>query len=205
MRDMNCCKRYNWMRNVQFLTLPVALCCAGAAHADHTAYHLCKTNIPGTVADRFTDNGNGTVTDKVTRLNWQRCDVSMTWQATGTCTNVLQGVLQGGHKDYTWKEALNEVVAFNQTEAVAGRHADWRLPNIKELATIANMNCAYLAIDETIFPEPQSSYWSSTPVVQVDVDAGLDKRQNGAWAFDFARAKEARLPLSDTATIRLVR
>ena len=61
---------------------------------------------------RFSDNGDGTITDKVTGLMWQK----------------------GENARMNWYDALNAC----QKMELAG-YADWRLPNIKELNTILNL------------------------------------------------------------------
>jgi hypothetical protein len=85
----------------------------------------------------FTDNGDGTVTDNVTRLMWQRVTPagSYTFNAAGTICGAL---------------------------TLAG-HDDWRLPSLIELASIADLGRSNPAIDTTVFPETPSDYfWSST-------------------------------------------
>ncbi len=61
------------------------------------------------VAPRYRDNGDGTVTDEVTGLTWQR---------------------DAGAK-MTWSEALAAVGDFTLAD-----HDDWRLPSIKELYSL---------------------------------------------------------------------
>lgn len=62
---------------------------------------------------RFTINGDGTVSDSVTGLMWQ----------------------QGDNKRMNWFDTLKHFKEMN----LAG-YNDWRLPNIKELNTILNLN-----------------------------------------------------------------
>jgi len=172
--------------------------CAGAHAAD------CTDNIPGKLNNRFSDNGNGTATDTVTRLIWQRCVLSTTLNTTGQCS----GINFSGPVSYTWQEALQEADKFNQAEAVAGRPNTWRVPNIKELATIVDMHCMYdtfWAIDTKVFPGENTTYWSSTPVVQVDAQYDNTKRQNGAWTIDFLSGREAQTAVGMTNVVRLVR
>jgi len=97
----------------------------GAAAAAQT----CKyDSIPATApASRFTDNGDGTVTDKTTGLQWQRCSQGQTWSG-GTCAGTATG--------HTWQAALQ----LADVATYAGR-SDWRLPNIKELASIVEQAC----------------------------------------------------------------
>ena len=85
----------------------------------------------------FFDNGNGTVTDRVTELIWQK---------------------QDGGAPRTWEQALAYCNALN-----LGEFSDWRLPNIKELKSITDMTTHDPAINGSSFPGSQSApYWSST-------------------------------------------
>ncbi|MFH1242584.1 MAG: DUF1566 domain-containing protein [Pseudomonadota bacterium] len=87
----------------------------------------------------FVNNGNGTVTDKITGLVWQQGD---------------------GHNDgegRTWEEAL----AFCQTLSLGG-HTDWRLPNVRELESLTDVNRFILPSIDPLFDCRSSYYWSST-------------------------------------------
>ncbi|MCP4713100.1 MAG: DUF1566 domain-containing protein, partial [Planctomycetes bacterium] len=68
-------------------------------------------NTPG-----FTDNGNGTVTDNITGLMWQKSP-----DTDGD-----------GNIDAADKLSYDEAVAGADTLSLAG-YTDWRLPTIKEL------------------------------------------------------------------------
>ena len=67
-------------------------------------------SIPTTIANHFTDNGNGTITDNLTQLIWQK-NPNTTVQ--------------------TWENAL----AYAENISL-GTATDWRLPNIKELQSL---------------------------------------------------------------------
>jgi len=85
----------------------------------------------------YTDNGDGTVTDNVTKLMWQ------------------QGVLT---TKYSWSAA-----ATYCTGLTIGGHNDWRLPTIIELISILDVGKFNPAINGTYFPStPVDTYWSST-------------------------------------------
>ena len=62
----------------------------------------------------YVDNKDGTITDRVTGLMWQKTP---------------------GRK-LTWDEAVASVDAFNKLAPPLGGHADWRLPTIKELYSL---------------------------------------------------------------------
>ncbi len=87
----------------------------------------------------YTDLGNAVVRDNVTRLEWQQVT------APGT---------------YTWQAAINYC-----NNLTLGGHGDWRLPTIKELATLVDSSISYPGptINTTYFSDTGSEhYWSST-------------------------------------------
>ncbi|MBP8284334.1 MAG: DUF1566 domain-containing protein, partial [Chromatiaceae bacterium] len=106
------------------LGLCLALVAAGAAAAQTCKYGSIPATAP---ASRFTDNGDGTVTDRATGLQWQRCSEGQTW-SSGTCTGTATG--------HTWQVALQ----LAEAASYAGQ-SDWRLPNINELASIVEQAC----------------------------------------------------------------
>lgn len=134
---------------------------------------VCTTSITGTAPDsRFTNNGDGTITDKATSLMWKRC-------AEGQMTTAVT-CIPGTVGTYTWQEALQLAETLNSNGGFSG-YTDWRLPNRNELASLVERKCADPAINQNIFPgtEP-SDYWSSSP------DA---KDANRAWSVDFFYGK----------------
>lgn len=103
-------------------------------------------------AAAFTDNGDGTITDTVTQLMWVKCSYG---QSASDCSG-------GSATRLRWNDALLTVVALNGTGYKG--HSDWRLPNIKELESLVQIDQHNLAIDGTAFPntDPTQWYWSST-------------------------------------------
>jgi formylglycine-generating enzyme required for sulfatase activity len=81
---------------------------------------------------RFTDNGDGTVTDAVTGLIWQRTD--------------------GGEMTFAQAEK------YADTLTLAG-HGDWRLPVGHELFAILNHGASKPAMDVIYFPVTTAEYW----------------------------------------------
>lgn len=88
----------------------------------------------------FTDNGDGTITDGITSLVWQKQDDDTT---------------------RTWDSALSYCEGLNLASA-----QDWRLPDIKELKSILDSTVDFPAIDQTFFPGNKTTsdwlFWSST-------------------------------------------
>jgi hypothetical protein len=64
----------------------------------------------------------------------------------------------------TWQEALDGVKAMNKK--AAGRHTDWRLPNIRELESLVDINSHSPAMPPNHpFARIADGYWSSTTSV----------------------------------------
>lgn len=111
---------------------------------------------------RFIANG-AEVADSQTGLVWARCSVGQTWngaQCIGQPTLVY-------HEE-----------AMKLAQATPG----WRLPNVKELASLVDRRCESPSIDTAAFPgfptHGGQSYWSST------LDLSNTDR---AWAVVFLR------------------
>jgi hypothetical protein len=149
---------------------------AFSAHVPRTGPTLCPCG-PGDREDsklrrgvlwpvpRFVDNGNGTVTDKLTGLIWLKnanCFGTRTWdQALSNANNLANGQC-----------SLTDGSVVN----------DWRLPNVRELLSLIDYTVHTPAIP-TANPftgvqgvPPNSSYWSSTAVANNAL---------AAWNIDF--------------------
>ena len=166
---------------------------------------LCNYNTPGYVINRFVDNNDGTVFDNYTGLTWLRCVMGTTWNGEyGICARDTDPL------EYTWKTALQNIQNFNNQEFSQGRAYDWRMPNIKELTSIINLNCVYPALDTSIFEFEQSTFWSSTPsstlVPNIQNNSGSTYvYENYIWGVNVLTGKEFREPLSNENAVLLVR
>jgi Protein of unknown function (DUF1566) len=137
---------------------------------------LMATGVGTAFAQRFIDNGNGTISDRDTGLMWE--------QKTGTvdrghdcpghpkCADVhdvnnryrwsRSGKAPDGGAFYRFLGTLNageSEDAMTITSCFAN-HCDWRLPSIVELSGI-RVRSASPAIDP-IFGPTQDYYWSAT-------------------------------------------
>ena len=128
--------------------------------------------VPGCAndADRFVDNGNGTVTDTCTGLMWQ--------QESGDPDPEpgVQGVL--------WCNALDYADTLT-----LGDHDDWRVPDINELQSIVDHGRfadgeGDFSIDP-IFSALANAYWSSTPLAQSNREIGQE-----VWAIEFGTGRD---------------
>jgi len=123
------------------------------------------------LADRYRDNGDGTVTDVKTGLQWMRCSLGQTWRGR-TCV--------GEAKTYNWQAALDAADALNRQGGYAG-YRDWRVPTIEGLRTLVYCSSGQPktwndtgklcegdykrpTIDQSAFPNtPPTLYWSASP------------------------------------------
>jgi len=90
-----------------------------------------STNQPS-----YTDNGDGTITDHVTGLIWQKEDDGLS---------------------RTWYNAVNYCVNLTLADC-----SNWRLPTKRELISIVDFGKYNPAIDTNFFPNNAPYYWSST-------------------------------------------
>ena len=140
----------------------------------------CQTDtVPAsTPISRFIDNTNGTLTDKETGLTWLRCPLGRTWdQASNSCT--------GAGTMYTWQAALQAVASINAGSGIVG-FSDWRVPNQKELMSIAEIQCVSPAVNFEVFPIYNTNnlyaFWSSTSTSFSSSDnaLGINFRSSGS-------------------------
>ncbi|MDH4163517.1 MAG: DUF1566 domain-containing protein [Nitrospirota bacterium] len=111
-------------------------------------------------ASSYVDNGNGTISDTVAGLMWQKQD-------DGTAK--------------TWEAAI--AYCEGLVLPVAG-YSDWRLPQIKELNSLVDSSRSNPAINTTFFPSTQStSYWSSTSTVADTLKAWVVDFNSGITSF----------------------
>lgn len=153
-------------------------------YTTHTRLVRGGTAAGGT---RFSDNGDGTVTDSRTGLMWKRCSEGMSWDNVGkACT--------GAATSNGWQTSLTNAEAAS----FAGK-TDWRLPNIKELGSVVDHTKLYdapgsskAAIDTALFAVPggfNMIYWTSTPghepaatsteVWRISLDDGTERYTGG--------------------------
>jgi hypothetical protein len=133
---------------------------------------------------RYTASADGQeVTDSQTNLIWRRCAEGMNWDGS-TCS--------GAATPFTHEAALQRAAAQAASTGKA-----WRLPNIKELSSIADKSRSNPAIDPTAFPAtPSSWFWSASPNVG---------NSNGAWFVSFDNGLVGDGYRDVTGYVRLVR
>ncbi len=146
----------------------LVLCAIVSTNA--AAAQVCYESLTETTpVDNFSQLSNGVVQDKTTGLMWTRCAYGQTWDSTNsTCT--------GNAVKITWQDALQLSKNIND-----GGHSDWRLPNIKELATIVEKRCVDASVNSVLFPATSpENYWTSTTV---------SGNEGSAWSIAFYSGK----------------
>lgn len=110
------------------------------------------------------------VIDRITGLRWQR---TQDWEA---------------HYHEHWQEAQD----YCDTLQYAG-HTDWRLPSVRELASLLDFGCSDPAVDPGMWPEtPSYFFWSSTTTDggttfwHVEFGQGSTGREDPDW-WGYAR------------------
>ncbi len=158
------------------------------------------------LAGRYRDNGNGTVTDVQTGLQWMRFSLGQEWKC---------GVCIGHAKTYTWQQSLDEAKALNQKSGYAN-HRDWRIPTKEELLTLVYCSSGqpkiwndtgimcqgkfgHPTIDQQAFPNTPTfgCYWSSSANISSVSDM---------WIVDFYDGRiQYKSAISYSSYVRLVR
>lgn len=161
---------------------------------------VCNERIAfATPNARFVDKRDGTVLDQRTGLTWQRCPLGYAFTDGGT-PDLLHDdrCVPPASPGFTWQGALQGAAALNAAGGFAG-FSDWRLPNIKELASIVETRCVAPSANPLVFPgTPAEPFWSST------FQVGPPTLVN-AQTVDFGTGGDRDVRATDLAQARLVR
>ncbi len=113
-----------------------------------TGQTIDATTTPGEDSDytinppSYTDHGDGTISDEVTGLMWQKID----------------------HGESTWENAMAQA-----SSVTTGGYTDWRLPTPTELLSIINFNNGNpAALNTTYFPAGTAHYWWTSDIYGSD-------------------------------------
>ncbi len=137
----------------------------------------------------FIINSNGTVSDDINNLVWDRCPLGFSGP---TCI--------GSILTFSWENALLEVSARNSANHLGFN--DWRLPNRIELESLIKIDAESPAVDGSVFPNSpvvnslNAISWSST-TNPADTST--------AWYVSFFSGNTEFGSKSNNLTVRLVR
>ena len=142
-----------------------------------------QTGLPA----MFTDNGDGTISDAVTGLMWEKLGDD--------------GSIHDKDNVYSWNAAFDRVATLNSGIGFAG-YKDWRLPNINELQSVIDYaspvsgahesldtGCAVGCSSMSCSCTQPSYYWSTT---------SQPFNLIAAWVVDFRDGQVLGLQKTDT-------
>jgi len=156
----------------------------------------CRTDISeSTSADRFQiRNGGATALDTKTGLEWKRCPEGYGFSDNATSSEYGdESCTDGGPSTFNWRQAQQKAQAADTPRGQTSPNglpeeggfagaSDWRVPNIKELDSIAERACFDPGINLRVFPgTPSELFWSASPYANytdvawlVSFDIGFD-------------------------------
>lgn len=141
--------------------------------AKTTGTNVVRCVSTGTVTSAsYTDNGDGTVSDNVANLRWQKCSRGQTQDAAcsapaATTTN--------------WSGALQYCDTL--TLGAFANASNWRLPNGNELRSLMDDSVTAPAMNTTLFPNSNNSwYWTSSTSMLGGTNAQQIHSGNGTWS-----------------------
>lgn len=133
----------------------------------------------------FMDNGNGTVSDNLSGLVWQKCSAGL-GTTLGDCST-------GTFLQHTWSSAINYCENLD-----LGGQTDWRLPNIKELISLVDFSSSSLTSINDIFTNTKINFYlSSTTATIVD--------STRVWRVDFSYGRTDISSKTGKSYVRCVR
>lgn len=126
------------------------------------------------VASSYQDNGDGTVTDNVTGLMWEKLSDD--------------GSIHDWDSFYSFSGAITVKIAALNSASFAG-HSDWRLPNIRELQTLVHYEhfspSTHFDFDSGCLPGCAATSCSCTQSAHYWSSSTMAYDPTSAWALLF--------------------
>ena len=133
-------------------------------------------STPVVLPYHFTDNNDGTITDNITHLVWQKIPYT---------------------DSLTWENALSYAESLN-----LGNYIDWRLPNIKELQSINNEKKTNPSFDTSFFKiTNDKKYWSSSTLPNRSTQAWFLNTKYGITSYDLKTARDGVICVRGTSSL----
>ncbi len=138
--------------------------------------------------ERFRDNNNGTVTDRLTGLIW----------------------LKDGNRfgDVSWSQALrnaNHLSSGSGGLSDGSVPGDWRLPNIREMRSLLDYSAVspMITTDHPFVDVQQAIYWTSTTLASAPRLAWMITTAIGPSVFDLKENPNCMWPVRGTENVRV--
>ena len=136
--------------------------------------------------NRFTDNGDGTITDIFTGLVWLKEANCIASSAAAFDTDGT-----AGDGKVTWQHAqdfVNEINAGTYPCNTTTFYTDWRLPNVREVQTLIDFTKSDPALPDShpftgVLSTSSDLYWTSTSYQQYPTNAWLAFFHDGATSL----------------------
>jgi hypothetical protein len=171
------------MHAIAFLVLLAVASTAGAEQSCDTKDF--PLSLP---TERFVAQEEGAVNDTATELMWQRCAVGQQWTGTGC---------EGEARRLSWAEAQEVAETINAEGTLFFN--DWRVPSIRDLASIVERQCVDPRTNIEVFPAtPADFFWTSTTRTGEGADGS-------AYALSLGPEGVEHHSLTDKHYVRLVR
>lgn len=171
--------------DVKVLTTSILFLLSTAVSAEQT----CDGSTETTLVEDFeiSEDEPNILTHTSTGLSWARCAVGQTW-------NNDDSTCEGTATSFNWQEALALSTSYGLEDKT-----DWRLPNIKELASIVERNCVDPSARLSLFPDtPSGSFWSASTNT-------ASNRVDYAWAVTFTNGSLDSHAKQQDFYVRMVR
>ena len=141
---------------------------------------ISSSITPTAPTDQYQQKNDGTVIDDKHRLMWKRCLEGKTGEMCETGELVM----------VNWGEAL--LWLSTQLNNDFAGYKDWRLPNIRELNTLTEMQCRSPAVNSSVFTNaPAAHVWSSSPYTFPTDYSWYINFNDGSSTYDFRHNKKA--------------
>ena len=157
---------------------------ANGADCGFTMPNPATAGLPNPAS--YKDNGDGSVTDNVTGLIWEKSPSPTSAQCTGAGPATVNF----------------SAVTCTQPQAAAyctNKGSGWRLPTRLELVSLVDSTVGFVgpAINQAAFPgTPNDAFWTSSPLAGVP---------SNAWYVEFGAGDTGSLYVTGTSRVRCVR